>query len=155
MSGSILLYSQERWFSPTRNGLQTNQRSNHQSEILDQTHRFSHFTKLDIRWGYNNVRLREEDEWKAAFTTNRGMYEPTVMFFGLTNSPATFTRMMNEIFLDEILQGWFLIYMDDMLIMANSVEENLLRTAVILEKCRHHKLFFKPEKCAFAQTKLN
>ena len=124
------------------------------SEILDKTRQFSHFTKLDIRWGYNNVRLREGDEWKAAFTTNRGMYEPTVMFFGLTNSPATFQRMMNEIFLEEILQGWLLIYMDDIFVMANSIEENLRLTTIILEKCRQNKLFFKPEKCVFAQTEV-
>src|SRR5712671_3101166 len=60
------------------------------------------FTKFDIRWGYNNVRIKEGDEWKAAFITNEGLYEPTVMFFGLTNSPATFQAMMNTIFKDKI-----------------------------------------------------
>jgi len=48
------------------------------------------FTKLDLRWGYNNVRIKEEDEWKAAFTIHIGAYEPTVMYFRLTNSPTTF-----------------------------------------------------------------
>ena len=48
------------------------------------------FTKIDLRWGYNNVRIKEGDKWKAAFTTPEGSFEPTVMFFGLTNSPATF-----------------------------------------------------------------
>jgi len=60
------------------------------------------FTKFDVRWGYNNVRIKEGDEWKAAFITNEGLYEPTVMFFGMTNSPATFQAMMNAIFEDEI-----------------------------------------------------
>jgi hypothetical protein len=55
------------------------------------------FTKFDIRWGYNNVRIKKGDEWKAAFKTNRGLFEPTVMFFGLTNSPATFQTMMDSI----------------------------------------------------------
>ena len=50
--------------------------------------------KMDLRWGYNNVRIKEGDEWKAAFTTTEGSFEPTVMFFGLTNSPATFQAMM-------------------------------------------------------------
>ena len=49
-----------------------------------------YFTKLDIWWGYNNVRIKEGDEWKAMFKTNQGLYEPTVMFFGMCNSPATF-----------------------------------------------------------------
>jgi hypothetical protein len=68
--------------------------------IDDLIHRLKdarYFTKLDIRWGYNNVRIHEGDEWKAAFRTNRGLFEPLVMYFGLTNSPATFQTMMNDI----------------------------------------------------------
>ena len=59
---------------------------------------------------YNNVRIKQGDEWKAAFITNKGLYEPRVMFFGLTNSPATFQTMMNTIFLEELLEGWLTIY---------------------------------------------
>ena len=55
------------------------------------------FTKIDLRWGYNNVRIKEGDEWKAVFTTLEGSFEPLVMFFGLTNSPATFQTMINEL----------------------------------------------------------
>ena len=54
------------------------------------------FSKFDIRWGYNNIRIKEEDRWKAAFKTPFGLYEPTVMYFGLTNSPATFCRAMQK-----------------------------------------------------------
>jgi hypothetical protein len=57
-----------------------------------------YFTKLDVQWGYNNVHIREGDEWKAAFRTNQGLFEPLVMYFGLTNSPATFQTIMNGIF---------------------------------------------------------
>ena len=60
------------------------------------------YTKLDVRWGYNNICIKEGDEWKAAFMTKYGLYEPTVMYFGLTNSPATFQTMMNYIFRDVI-----------------------------------------------------
>ena len=67
------------------------------------------FTKFDIQWGYNNVRIKEGDEWKAAFKTSKGLFEPTVMFFGLTNSPATFQTMMDDIFHEEIAQGWLKI----------------------------------------------
>jgi hypothetical protein len=74
-----------------------------------------YFTKLDVRWGYNNVRIKTGDEWKAAFKMNNGLYEPTVMFFGLCNSPATFQAMMDSIFKDEVHEGWIIIYMDDIL----------------------------------------
>jgi hypothetical protein len=67
-------------------------------EVIDRLSGCTLFTKFDVRWGYNNVRIREGDEWKAAFLTPEGLFEPTVMFFGLTNSPATFQMMMNTIF---------------------------------------------------------
>src|SRR5882724_6516842 len=69
-----------------------------------------HFTKLDVRWGYNNVRIKDGDELKVAFRTNRGLLEPLVMFFGLTNSPATFQTMMNNIFRELIDEGVVVIY---------------------------------------------
>jgi hypothetical protein len=90
--------------------------------IDDLIHRLKgarYFTKLDVRWGYNNVRIREGDEWKAAFCTNRGLFEPLVMYFGLTNSPATFQTMMNEIFQDLITEGVVSVYLDDILIFTN------------------------------------
>ena len=60
------------------------------SELIDSMGTKKVFTKIDLRWGYNNVQIKEEDKWKAAFTTYLGSFEPTVMYFGLTNSPATF-----------------------------------------------------------------
>ena len=60
------------------------------SNILDHLQGKTLFTKFDIRWGFNNIRIKEEDRWKAAFKTPFRLYEPTVMYFGLTNSPATF-----------------------------------------------------------------
>ena len=74
------------------------------------------FTKLDLRWGYNNIRIKEGDEWKAAFTTYIGAYEPIVMYFGLTNSPATFQTMMNDLFRDLINQGDTATFIDDILV---------------------------------------
>ena len=56
------------------------------------------FTKLDLRWGYNNVRIKGDDEWKAAFIMYIRAYEPTVMYFGLTNSPTTFQTIINNLF---------------------------------------------------------
>jgi len=63
------------------------------------------FTKMDLRWGYNNVWIKEGDEWKVAFTIPERSFEPTVMFFGLTNSPATFQMMMNKLLRDLINMG--------------------------------------------------
>ena len=72
------------------------------SKILDKLQGSRLFTKLDVCWGYNNIRIKEGDEWKVAFKTNRGIFEPTVMFFGLTNSLATFQAMMDSIFKDMV-----------------------------------------------------
>ena len=104
------------------------------SELVNQLHGAQYFTKLDVRWGYNNVRIKEGDEWKAAFRTNRGLFEPLVMFFGLTNSPATFQTMMNDIFHDLILEGVVCIYLDDILIFTRTVEEHRRITRLVLER---------------------
>ena len=85
-------------------------------QLIDQLQGCSLYTKFDVRWGYNNVRIKDGDQWKAAFITNQGLFKLTVMFFGLTNSPATFQAMMNTIFANEMAQGWLMIYMDDMAI---------------------------------------
>jgi hypothetical protein len=82
-----------------------------------------YFTKLDVRWGYNNVRMKEDDEWKAAFRMNRGLFEPLVMFFWLTNSLSTFQTMMNNIFHDLIMEGVVCVYLDDILIFSKTLEE--------------------------------
>ena len=70
------------------------------SQLVDKLKGSQYFMKIDLWWGYNNVQIKEGDEWKAAFICHRGSYEPTVMFFGLCNSPTTFKTMMNEIFPD-------------------------------------------------------
>ena len=94
------------------------------SELINKLQGAQYFTKLDIRWGFNNVRMKEGDEWKAAFQTNRGLYEPLVMFFGLTNSPATFQTMMDGIFEDLISKGVVVVYLDDILIFTKTLEEH-------------------------------
>ena len=108
------------------------------------------FTKFDIRWRYNNVRIKEGDQWKAAFKTNRGLFEPTVMFFGLTNSPATFQTMMDAIFREEVASGDVIIYMDDILIATNgSLDHHRTKVTHVLKKLLDNDLFLKPEKCHF------
>ena len=73
---------------------------------------------MDICWGYNNIRIKEGDEYKAAFKTPLGLFEPTVMTFGLCNAPATFQTFMNNIFEDMIDEGHVVVYLDDILIFA-------------------------------------
>jgi hypothetical protein len=91
-------------------------------ELIDRLNGCSLYTKFNIRWGYNNFRIKEGDEWKAAFITNEGLFEPTVMFFRLTNSPATFRTMMNSIFSEEIAEQWLTVYMDNMAIHTKRAE---------------------------------
>jgi hypothetical protein len=104
--------------------------------IDDLIHRLKdacYFTRLDVCWGYNNVRICEGNEWKAAFRTNRGLFEPLVMYFSLTNSPATFQTMMNEIFQDLITEGIISVYLDDILIFTNTFEEHHRITCLVLD----------------------
>jgi hypothetical protein len=123
-------------------------------DLIHQLKDARYFTKLDVRWGYNNVRICEGDEWKAAFRMNRGLFEPLVMYFGLTNSPATFQTMMNEIFQDLITEGIVSVYLDDILIFTNSLEEHRWVTRLVLNHMREHKLYLRLEKCEFEKTKI-
>jgi len=132
-------------------------------QLVDRLRGCSLYTKFDIRWGYNNVRIKGGDEWKAAFMTNEGLFEPTVMFFGLTNSPATFQTMMNSVFAPEIAEQWLTIYMDNMAIHtaklpnktdAQHLERHRKLVKRVLAKLREHNLFLKPEKCTFEQPKI-
>ena len=119
------------------------------SDLMDKLKGAKYFTKLDLRSGYNNVRIREGDEWKAAFKTSKGLFEPLVMFFGMCNSPATFQRFMDDIFRIEIIDGCLVIYMDDILIFAATLEQLREKTFRVLQILKDNDLFLKPEKCVF------
>jgi hypothetical protein len=82
------------------------------------------FTKFDICWSYHDVWIKEGEEWKAAFITNQGLFKPCVMFFGLTNSPATFQALMNAIFADLIAKGKITVYLNDILIWSTTLDEH-------------------------------
>ncbi len=122
------------------------------------------FTKFDIWWGYNNICIKPGDKPKAAFLTPKGLFEPMVMFFGLTNSPATFQMMMNTIFCKQVAQGWLSVYMDDLAIHTKrhpgeTEEEHQCQHKeyihLILDILEEHDLYLKPEKCAFEQEKID
>ena len=114
------------------------------------------YTKLDVRWGYNSVRIKAGDEHKEAFKMWRGLYEHTVMFFGLTHSPATFQAMMNALYHDIIrkheARGTTIrIYMDDIAIATKDLSLSLHEATVsdILQVAKNNSLFFKLSKSAF------
>ena len=103
--------------------------------------------KLDLRWGYNNIWIKEEDWFKAAFIADGKLWEPTIMFFRLQNSPATFQSMMNALFDNLIKEGWVIIYMDDILIFSKDLEEHCILVKKVLQRLEEEDLFLKPEKC--------
>jgi Reverse transcriptase (RNA-dependent DNA polymerase) len=124
-------------------------------ELINQVKGATLFLKFNIQWGYNNVQIKEGDEWKAAFITNQGLFEPRVMFFGLTNSPATFQTMMNKIFATELREGWVSIYMDDILVHTNSdLPKHRECVHRILDKLKRHDLYLKPKKCLFEKDQV-
>ena len=113
------------------------------------------FTKMDLWWGYNNVRIKEGDKWKAAFTTHVGSYEPVVIFFGMTNSPATFQGMMNKILRDMINEGKVAAFVDIMLIGTETEEGHDKLVEEVLRRLEENDLYVKPEKCAWKVQKVN
>ena len=124
------------------------------SELLDSLSKARVFTKMDLRWGYTNVRMKENDIWKAAFITHRGLFEPRVMYFGLTNAPATFQRMMNDLLKKWILAGKLVVYLDDILIYTDSLEENRQITKEVLQVLTDNDLFVNSEKSTFFTDKI-
>ena len=125
------------------------------SDLITDLHSTYIYTKLDICWGYNNIRIKEGDKHKAAIKTCYGLFEPLVMFFGLTNSPATFQTMMNHIFAPlitkhELLGTTIHVYMDDIAIATRTtVHGHTVAVCDVLQLAANHDLYFKPEKCIF------
>jgi len=118
-------------------------------EVIDKLKEAKYFNKLDLIWGYNNVQIKEGDEWKAAFLTNKGLFEPQVMYFGLCNSLGTFQRMMNSIFRELLHEGVLANYMDNFVILARTMEELEEQTIRFLKIAEKHNLCFKRSKCNF------
>ena len=105
------------------------------------------FMKLDLRQGYNNIRIKERDKWKVAFTTYIGAYEPTVIYFGLTNFSTTFQTMMNDLFRDLINQGDMVTFINDILVATDTKEGHDKLVEEVLKRLEENDLFMKPEKC--------
>jgi len=124
------------------------------TELIDNMGSKKVFTKMDLRWGFNNVRIKEEDEWKGAFTTHIGSFEPTVMFFGMTNLPATFQAMMNEILRDLINEGKVAAFVDDVLVGMETEEGHDKIVEEVLRRLEKNDLYIKPEKCMWKTRKI-
>jgi len=117
------------------------------SDIVENISTKKVFTKMDLRWGYNNVQIKEEDEWKAAFMTPEGLFKPTVIFFGLTNSPATFQVMINELLRDLINTGKVAAFIDDVIVGMEDEEGHDKLVAKIIKRLEENDLYMKLEKC--------
>jgi hypothetical protein len=117
-------------------------------DLFDQLKGAKYFSKIDLRSGYFQLKIRESDIPKTAFVTRYGQFEFTVMSFGLTNAPAYFMNLMNKVFMDE-LDKFVVVFIDDILIYSKSMQEHEQHLRVVLEKLRAHKLYAKFSKCEF------
>jgi len=117
------------------------------TDILNRVEKRKVFTKLDLKWDYNNIRIKEGDKWKVAFTMYIRAYESTVMYFGLTNSPVTFQTMMNDLFQDLINQGDMATFIDDILVATDTEEGHDELVEEVLKRLEENDLFVKLEKC--------
>jgi hypothetical protein len=106
------------------------------------------FSKIDLRSGYHQIKIRPCDIPKTAFSTRYGLYEYLVMSFGLTNAPAYFMYLMNSVFMIE-LDKFVVVFIDDILVYSKNEEEHAEHLRIVLQRLRDHKLYAKFSKCEF------
>ena len=105
------------------------------------------FTKIDLRWGYNNMRIKKGYKWKSVFTMLEGLFKPIIMFFGLTNSLATFQAMMNKLLRDFINTGKVATFIDDVIVRMETEEEHNKIVVEVIRRLEENDLYVKLEKC--------
>jgi hypothetical protein len=116
------------------------------SKLQDKMTCFKTFAKIDLRWGFNNIRIREGDKYKAAFITNLGLYEPTVMTFGLCNTPATMQTMIDDLLYELSQTGEIVHYIDDIIIGGTNEAQLRNTTIKVLRKLKDNDLFANLDK---------
>ena len=117
-------------------------------ELLDRISHAKYFTKMDVRDGYHRLRIATGEEWKTAFRCRYGLFEYTVMPFGLCNAPGTFQHYMNDTFRD-FLDKFLIVYLDDLLVYSDTLAEHKRHVRLVLERLRQAELCLKPSKCEF------
>jgi hypothetical protein len=117
-------------------------------DLFDQLKGACVFSKIDLRSGYHQLKIQNLNISKTAFTTRYGLYEYTVMSFGLTNALAYFMYMMNKVFM-EYLNKFVVVFIDDILVFSKTNEEHAKHLRLVLQKLREHKLYAKRSKCEF------
>ncbi|KAF8713242.1 hypothetical protein RHS03_00737, partial [Rhizoctonia solani] len=122
-----------------------------QNDLMAKLQHAKLFTKLDLQWGYNNIQIKEGNEWKTAFRTKYGLFEYLVMPFGLTNAPAAFQHFMNNLFRD-LVDITVVIYLDNILIFSENPEDHPTHVREVLSRLLNNQLFCKLSKCHFHVT---
>src|SRR3954465_7731451 len=120
----------------------------HINDLFDQLNGARVFSKIELRTGYHQLKIKKEDIPKTAFTTRYSLYECTVMSFSLTNAPAFFMHMMNKVFMD-FLDKFLVVFIDDILIYSKGEEEHKGHLRVVLRRLCDHQLYAKFSKCEF------
>ena len=123
------------------------------NDLFDRLRGAQVFSSLDLAQGYHQIRVTDEDVLKTAFRTPFGHFQWRVLIFGLTNAPATFQRLMNDLF-RPFIDVFILVFLDDILVFSKSVEEHQEHLAQVLRLLREHQLYAQPSKWKFFKSEI-